>query len=288
MPLSTRLSAIQSHSDLSLSRQCLLLGVNRGRLYYEPVPESELNLRLMRLMDAHYLVRPDKGPRRMQSWLARVHDLQVNIKRLNRLYYQVMGLQSVLPGPHTSKPAPGHKIYPYLLRGLAITRPNQVWQTDISYVGLSGGYLYLTAWIDVATRFVLAWSLSNTMSAKWCAELYEQAIACWGAPEIVNTDQGSQYTSEEFVTTVLKDEQTQLSMDGKGRATDNAFIERLWRTVKYEHIYLYDFADGNELRTSLENYFRYYNFERDHSSLDPTLPAQHYFKNRPWQDAVMG
>jgi len=276
MPESVKLASVNRQSDLSLKRQCELLEINRGRFYYQPLPESDLNLRLMRLMDEHYLEHPDKGPRRMQSWLSRKHDLKVNIKRLNRLYYKVMRLQSVLPGPHTSKPAPGHKIYPYLLRGLSIEKPNEVWQTDITYVGLSGGYLYLTAWIDVATRFVLNWSLSNTMTADWCAELYQHTMDKWGSPQIVNTDQGSQYTSQVFVKAVLGNKQTQLSMDGKGRATDNAFIERLWRTVKYEYIYLHDFYDGKALAKGLESFFNYYNYDRDHSALEPSLPCQHY------------
>ena len=281
MPISQRLQALDTSAYLSLSRQSEVLAVPRGRYYYQPVPESELNLRLMRLMDEHYLHHPDKGPRRMQSWLAREHGLEVNLKRLNRLYYNVMGLQSVLPGPHTSKPAPGHQIYPYLLRGLAIERPNQVWQTDITYIGMLRGYLYLTAWIDVYSRFVLGWSLSNTMSAQWCADLYGELVQKWGAPQIVNTDQGSQYTSQVFITQVLANGQTQLSMDGKGRATDNAFIERLWRTVKYEYIYLHDFVDGRALERGLHGYFQYYNWARDHSSLEPSLPAQHYL-NGPY------
>ena len=275
-PLSVRLAAIHRRDNLSLSRQCQLLNVNRGRLYYQPLPESELNLRILNLMDEHYINYPDKGPRRMQSWLARVHGIEVNIKRVNRLYYHVLQLQSVLPGPHTSKPAPGHKVYPYLLRGLKINQPNQVWQTDITYIRMVGGYLYLTAWIDVATRFVLSWSLSNTMTSKWCAELYEQTKRRWGNPQIVNTDQGSQYTSEEFTQVVLADEKTKLSMDGKGRATDNAFIERLWRTVKYEHIFLHDYADGMALHKGLDTYFRYYNFEREHSALELQLPCKHF------------
>jgi len=270
------LSAISRNEDLSLIRQCELLDINRGQLYYKAVPESDFNLKLMRLMDEHYLQHPDKGPRRMQSWLKRKYDIEVNIKRLNRLYYRVMGLQSVLPGPHTSKSTPGHKIYPYLLRGLSIDKPNQVWQTDISYIGLQGGYLYLTAWIDVATRFVLDWSLSNTMTAEWCVETFQRAIDNWGRPEIVNTDQGSQYTSELFTSSILQGNQTLLSMDGKGRATDNAFIERLWRTVKYEYIFLHDFADGLALHKGLIDFFYYYNYDREHSALQPPLPCQHY------------
>jgi putative transposase len=276
MPMTTKLASIDRYAQLSLSRQTELLGVPRGRCYCEPIPETELNLKIMRLIDEHYLDHPDKGPRRMKSWLARVHDINVNIKRLNRLYYSIMGLQSVLPGPHTSKPAPGHKTYPYLLRGLTIEQPNQVWQTDISYIPMSGGYLYLTAWIDVFSRFVLNWSLSNTMTAEWCTEVYEQTIEKWGLPQIVNTDQGSQYTSEIFSQTVLSNPSVQLSMDGRGRATDNAFIERLWRTVKYEYIYLHDFEDGSALYRGLHAFFDYYNWARDHSSLGPGLPHQFY------------
>lgn len=277
MSLMHRQAAIGSSPYLSVRQQCKLLGVPRSSHYYEPLEESPLNLELMRLMDQHYLEYPDKGPRRMLRWLRRVHGYEVNLKRINRLYYQVMGLHSVLPGPHTSRPRPGHKIYPYLLRGLAIDRPNQVWQTDISYVPMRHGYLYLTAWIDVYSRYVLSWSLSNTMTAQWCAQLYEQTTSEYGFPEIVNTDQGSQYTSEIFTETVLKSKQTALSMDGKGRATDNAFVERLWRTVKYEYIYLHEFKNGLDLNHGLQTYFDYYNWARDHSSLEPGLPHQHYF-----------
>lgn len=276
MPQVSKLGAISRSEDLSLSRQCKLLEVSRGRIYYEPVPESELNLRIMRLMDQHYLAHPDKGPRRMHSWLKRAHGMQINLKRVSRLYYEVMGLSSVLPGPHTSRPAPGNKIYPYLLRGMEIEKPNQVWQTDITYIGLSGGYLYLTAWIDVATRFILDWSLSNTMTAEWCAEVYQKACQSWGTPEIVNTDQGSQYTSDAFASAVLKGGSTRLSMDGKGRATDNAFIERFWRTVKYEYIFLHDFANGKELLEGLKDYIYYYNHEREHSSIEPPIPSMNY------------
>lgn len=270
------MSAIHRRTDLSLSRQCELLDIHRGRLYYRPLPESDLNLQILRLMDEHYLDYPDKGPRRMNRWLRRKYGIKVNIKRINRLYYKVLQLKSVLPGPHTSKPTTGHKVFPYLLRGMRIEHPNQVWQTDITYIRMSKGYLYLTAWIDVATRFVLSWSLSNTMDSQWCTELYQQTIAHWGSPEIVNTDQGSQYTCESFTQAILANGKTKLSMDGKGRATDNAFIERLWRTVKYEHVYLHDYADGMALHNGLDAYFRYYNFERDHSALEPSLPCQHF------------
>ena len=230
MPKPSRLAAITSQAQIGLTRQCELLGIPHGQLYYKPVRESAFNLKRMRLMDEHYLEHPDKGPRRMQSWLKRKHGIEVNIKRLNRLYYRVMGLQSVLPGPHTSKPTKGHTIYPYLLRGLSIKQPNQVWQTDISYIGLQGGYLYLTAWIDVATRFVMEWYLSNTMTAEWCVESFQRAIQRWGRPQIVNTDQGSQFTSIKFIM-ALTDARIAVSMDGKGAWRDNVFVERLWRTI---------------------------------------------------------
>lgn len=276
MPQPQCLTAVGSTPFLSTARQCELLDIRRGRLYYRPLGESELNLRLLQLMDRHYLEHPDKGPRRMQSFLRREHGLEVNLKRINRLYYKVLGLQSVLPGPHTSKPAPGHKVYPYLLRGLKIERPNQVWQTDISFIAMANGYLYLTAWIDVFSRYVLSYSLSNTMNAEWCSELFEQTIDRYGRPEIVNTDQGSQYTYELFTRTVLDSDRTQLSMDGRGRATDNAFIERLWRTVKYEYVYLHEFTDGLVLNRGLHSFFDYYNHNRDHSSLGPGLPCDFY------------
>ena len=279
MPLADRLAAIDDRHPLSVRRQTHLLAVPRGgRHYYEPVAESELNLRLLRLMDEHYLDHPYKGPRRMQSWLAREHKLDVNLKRLNRLYYSIWGLQSILPGPHTSRPAPGHKVYPYLLRDVRIERPNQVWQTDITYIGMQQrGYLYLTAWIDVYSRFVLNWSLNNTMTASWCAETYAETVDRWGAPEIVNTDQGAQYTAACFTEAVLSSsDATKLSRDGRGRATDNAFIERLWRTVKYEYIYPHDHVDGLALNKGLPTYFDFYNWARDHSALQPSLPSQHY------------
>ena len=167
-------------------------------------------------------------------------------------------------------------MYPYLLRDVRIERPNQVWQTDITYIGMPRGYLYLTAWIDVYSRFVLSWSLSNTMTASWCAETYVKTVDRWGAPEIVNTDQGAQYTAACFIDAVLSTETTKLSMDGRGRATDNAFIERLWRTVKYEYIYLHDHVDGLTLNKGLQTYFDFYNWARDHSALQHSLPSQHY------------
>lgn len=278
MPTAQRRELVKgTYPFVSVQRQCQLLGVNRSSYYYSPRGESAFNLMLMRLMDEHYLDHPYKGPRRMQSWLRRKHDLDVNMKRLNRLYYKVMGLNSVLPGPHTTKPRAEHKKYPYLLRNLVIERPNQVWATDITYIPMLHGYLYLTALLDVFSRYVLLWSVSNTMTAEWCVELFSQAKDLYGPPEIMNTDQGSQYTSEAFTDAVLGNSGTALSMTGCGRATDNAYIERLWRSVKYECVYLYEMSDGLDLDKRLTSYFDYYNTDRDHQSLAGGIPQDYYF-----------
>ena len=273
--LDTKRSMVDLNYDLSISEQCRLLSLNRSTLYYTPKPESPLNLELMRLMDEHYLNYPDKSARRMHVWLTKDKGYNVSLNRINRLYYNVMGLQSVLPGPHTSKRAKGHKIYPYLLRGLEINHPNQVWATDITYIPMAKGYLYLVAIIDLYSRFVVGWSLSNTMEAQWCADCFLEAIRIQGCPEILNTDQGSQFTCELFSTSVTGND-VLLSMDGKGRATDNAFIERLWRSVKYEKIYLNPPTDGLNLYKQLADYFRYYNTERRHSSIGDNFPIQYY------------
>jgi len=264
---------------LSLAAQCRLLGIHRSGLYYEPREESALNLALMRQMDAHYLDHPYKGAYRMYIWLNKDQGYKVSRNRIERLYYRVMGLQSLLPGPHTSKRAQDHAVYPYLLRGLKITYPNQAWATDITYVPMLKGYLYLTAFIDLFSRYVLAWSLSNTMDAQWCLETLAEAITLHGKPEILNTDQGSQYTSELFTDFVVKDQQIKLSMDGKGRATDNAFIERLWRSVKYEHIYIKPHDNGIDLFQGLNYYFAYYNEKRRHQSINDEYPLDWYINS---------
>ena len=274
MNMGQRRASIDAQHPLSVYKQCELLNVSRSQHYYEPKPESALNLRIMRLMDEQYLKHPHMGPRRMQAWLKTAHDISVNLKRVNRLYYSVMGLQSVLPGPHTSRRriGEGHKIYPYLLKGLIIDTPNQVWQTDITYIGMPRGYLYLSAIIDVFSRYIVHWSLSNTMTTEWCIDLFEQAIALHGSPLIINTDQGAQYTSRAYAESILGGGLTKLSMDGKGRATDNAYIERFWRSVKYEHVYLYDYPCGKTLYQGLDTYVTYYNHERQHSSIDRQTP----------------
>ena len=274
MPLAEkRLLLDSSHPKLSLSRQCRLLSINRSSLYYKPRAASELNLELMRLMDKHYIDHPYKGGPRMYVYLTQDKGYKVSRNRVYRLYYDVMGLRAVFPGPHTSKRGKDHKVYPYLLRGLAIEQPNQVWATDITYIPMKKGFMYLTAIIDLHSRYVLNWSISNSMDAKWVTELMKQTIDKYGEPEIINTDQGSQYTSDEFTAMVLdKDRNIKLSMDGKGRATDNAFIESLWKSIKYEKIYLNPPEDGLQLYRLANEYFSYYNFEREHSSLKDQIP----------------
>ena len=267
----------KGHPKLSVVRQCSLLGVHRSGVYYKPQGESELNLELMRLMDEHYLHHPFKGANRMYTWLTRDKGYQVSKNRVHRLYYRVMGLRSVMPGKHTSRRHPEHKVYPYLLRNMFIERANQVWTTDITYVPMARGFMYLTAVMDVHSRYVLNWSISNSMDADWCTAVVQEAIEQYGEPEIINTDQGSQYTSDAFTSMVLhKDRNIKLSMDGKGRATDNAFIESLWKTAKYEKIYLNPPENGLDLYRILDDYFKYYNDKRRHTQLQDEIPAQVY------------
>ena len=227
----------------------------------------------MRLMDEHYLKYPYKGSRRMYVYLTKDLGYEVSRNRIDRLYYQVMGLRATFPGPHTSRKRKGHKVYPYLLRDLAISYPNQVWATDITYVPMPKGYLYLIAIIDLYSRFVLNWSLSNTMQASWCVACFLEAIQEYDKPEILNTDQGSQFTSKVFSEAVLSN-QVKLSMDGKGRAADNAFIENLWKMVKYEDIYLKAYEDGISLYNGLAQYFYNWNFNRRHSAIGDKYPVE--------------
>jgi putative transposase len=262
---------IDKAGQLSIVRQCELLEVHRSGLYYQPVPQTPLNLKLMRLIDEKHMLHPWLGVPRMTKWLRLDKRFQVNHKRIERLY-GLLGIQAIGPKPNTSKPAKGHKVYPYLLRKLVIDRPNQVWAMDITYIPVQGGYLYLVAVIDLFSRYVLNWSLSNTMTSRWCKQVLEEAIRHHGTPEIVNTDQGSQFTADEFTLYVVNDLEIRLSMDGKGRAIDNIFIERLWRSVKYEHVYLFPASDGLECYQGLKKYFKYYNEERRHQSLGDRTP----------------
>jgi len=280
MPLNERRKVIQKdHSNLSIRQQCNLLNLNRSSLYYEAVQTSGLNLELMEKIDKHYLENPFKGARRMHVYLTKDLGYKVSLNRIERLYYRVMGLQAIFPGPHTSKRNKEHKVYPYLLRNLKIIRPNQVWATDISYIPMPSGYLYLSAIKDLYSRYVVQWDLSNSMEAIWCAENFLCAIGTHGKPEILNTDQGSQYTSECFTEAVLGSK-VKLSMDGKGRATDNAFIEGLWKMVKYEDIYLKNYDTGEKLYNGLKRYFEDYNYKRRHSSIDDCYPSQLYYADK--------
>lgn len=268
----------KGHLKLSIVQHCLLLSIHRSGIYYKPRGESDLNLELMRMMDEHYLHHPFKGAARMHCWLTKDKGYKVSKNRIERLHFQVMGLRSVMPGKHTSRRNKAHKVYPYLLRDLKIERPNQVWATDITYILMENGFMYLTAVIDVYSRCVLNWSISNSMDSKWVTEMMEQTIQQHGEPEIINTDQGSQYTSDDFTQMVLHDEDKniKLSMDSKGRATDNAFIETLWKTIKYEKIYLNPPKDGIHLYQMVDEYITYNNQKRRHSSLDDQFPEQVY------------
>ena len=266
----------RSNLSLSIRRQCELVDLHRSGLYYKPSGETALNLELMRLIDEHYLEHPYKGARRMHVWLKYDMFYQVSLNRIERLYYKVMCLRSLLPGPHTSKRNKEHKVYPYLLNGLKVERPNQVWQTDITYIPMANGFMYLTAVIDVYSRCILAWNLTNTMDAEMCRDVVTQAVEIHGVPEIINTDQGSQYTSEIFTEYISKLYTTKLSMDGKGRATDNAFIERFWRSIKYEHIYLNPTNNVLELYHGIDGYIKYYNENLRQRNLNNRTPKQVY------------
>jgi putative transposase len=256
------------HSQLSLSRQCQLLGLARRSFYYQPRGESEENLHLMRLLDEQYTRTPFYGVRKMTAWL-RDEGYPVNEKRIRRLL-RLMGLEAIYQRPKLSDPAPGHRIYPYLLRGLAIERPNQVWSTDITYVRLLHGFIYLVAIIDWFSRYVVSWEISVTLETEFCLSALDRALRC-GRPEIFNSDQGSQFTSTAFTDRLLEGG-VRISMDGRGRALDNIFIERLWRSVKYEEIYLHDYQHVPEAIFGLQRYFDFYNHQRLHQALDYRTP----------------
>jgi putative transposase len=262
-----------THAELSLRRQCGLLGLNRSTLYYQPAGESAENLQLMRLIDEQYLRTPFYGWPRMTAYLRRAGH-QVNHKRVQRLMHK-MGLQAIYPKPKTSLTGKGHTIYPSLLGGLEIVRPNQVWSADITYVPLRQGFMYLVAIMDWFSCYVLTWQLSNTLDGYFCLDALQQALHK-GQPAIFNTDQGAQFTADAF-TDCLARADIQISMDGRGRALDNIFIERLWRSVKYEDIYLKDYATVPHLELRLADYFSLYNEERPHQALDYRTPAEVYF-----------
>jgi putative transposase len=260
------------HPQLSICRQCELLGLCRSSFYYQPATESEDNLALMRLIDRHYTDQPVYGSRRMTAWLqGKGHE--VNRKRVQRLM-RLMGLEAVYPRPRLSQAGAGHKVYPYLLRGMSIERPDQVWSTDITYIPMAKGFMYLAAVIDWYSRYVLAWRLSNTPDGSFCLELLDEALGR-GRPEFFNTDQGVQFTAAAF-TGRLESAGVRVSMDGKGRCLDNVFVERLWRTVKYEDVYLRCYETVPELAQGLGRYFPFDNEERPHQALAYRTPAAVY------------
>ena len=257
----------------SVARQCALLGLSRSGLYYRPRGVPADDLALMRLLDEQYLKTPFYGSRKMTAHLRR-QGHRVNRKRVRRLMRR-MGLEAIYRRPRTTVPSPEHKVYPYLLRDVAVTRPNQVWAADITYVPMAKGFMYLVAVIDWHSRKVLAHRVSNTMEAGFCVEALKEALARYGRPEIFNTDQGSQFTSDAF-TGVLEGAGVRISMDGKGRCHDNIFIERLWRTVKYEYLYLHAFEGGQELKTGLKSWVAWYNRQRPHQGLGYQTPDEVY------------
>ncbi len=264
------------HPQLSVRRQCQLLGLSRASLYYEPTGETPENLRLMRRIDERYAAWPFYGSRRMTAWLIQ-HGEAVNRKRVQRLM-RVMGLETIHPKPRLSQAGKGHRIYPYLLRDVAIERVDQVWSTDITYIPLAKGFMYLAAVIDWYSRLVVSWRLSNTLDGSFCLEMLEEALGK-GTPEMFNTDQGVQFTAQAW-TNRLESAGVAVSMDGRGRCLDNVFVERLWRSVKYEDVYLRGYETVTELEQGLRRYFMFYNEERLHQSLDYRTPRQVYDAER--------
>ena len=261
------------HPHLSVVRQCALVSIGRSTFYRAPAPETAENLLLMRLLDEQFLETPWYGSRQMARHLRRLGHA-VGRKRVRRLM-ATMGLAPIYQRPRTTVPHPEHRIYPYLLRDLVVDRPNQVWCADITYIPMRRGFLYLVAVMDWSTRRVLSWRLSNTMDVEFCIAALEEALARFGRPDIFNSDQGSQFTSPRF-TEVLTDAGVRISMDGRGRWMDNVFIERLWRSLKYECVYLHAFETGSELRTGLACWIGYYNGARPHSSLGGMTPDEAY------------
>jgi putative transposase len=268
-----RRTLVEPTVSVSMRRQCELLGVNRSSLYYEPVEPDAEELALMRRMDELHLKHPFFGSRMLTQTLKQ-QGLVINRKRVQRLM-RLIGLESTAPKPNTSKPAPEHAVYPYLLRNLAVSRVNQVWAADITYIPMARGFAYLVAIIDWYSRRVLAWRLSNTLETRFCVEALGEALERYGQPEIFNTDQGCQFTSADF-TDVLRDCGIKISMDGKGRCIDNVFVERLWRSLKYEEVYLNPYDSMSDARAGIGSYFDFFNNERPHKALGHQTPAAFY------------
>ena len=273
IPEKEREKMIDFKGVISVSKQCKVLNLKRNFLFYSPKGESDENLKIMLLLDKLYFEVPFYGYRKVTVWLQNKGFI-INEKRVRRLM-KCINWRTIYREPKTTICNPEHKKYPYLLKDLKITHKNQVWATDITYISMNKGFMYLTAIIDLHTRYVLNWDISNTMDAQWCAKVLNETIEKHGAPEIFNTDQGSQYTSNTHIK-VLLDSNIKISMDGKGRAIDNIFIERLWRSVKYEDVYLQSYSDGIVLYQGLKKYIEFYNQERFHQSLDYKTPASVY------------
>jgi len=263
-----------SEPDLSIVNQCRLLNISRSCFYYKQKPIKARDLELMRLIDEQYLKTPSWGSRSMRNHLRRL-GYKVNRKKVQRLM-RLMGLEAIYPKSKTSRPHPQDEVYPYLLRNLNIERPNQVWAADITYIPMNRGFMYLVAVMDWHSRKVLSWQLSNTLDTDFCIQAVEEAISRFGAPEIFNTDQGTQFTATAF-TDLLKAHNVSISMDGRGRVQDNIFIERLWWTLKYQYLYLWSFDNGSQLRQGLGKWFEFYNTERSHQALDNLTPDEVYF-----------
>lgn len=271
--MSQRLKLVENQHELSIRKQCDLLSVNRSSLYYAPRGEKPENLEIMRIMDEHYLKHPTEGVLRVQDMLF-VLGFLVNHKRVRRLL-RLMGLMAIYPKRNLSKLGLKKYIHPFLLKGLNINRPNMVWAIDVTYIPMKNGFLYMTAIIDVYSRYIVGWGISNTLEAEASLSVLKQAIKDHGKPEIINSDQGSQFTSELWVE-YLKEQDVRISMDGKGRAIDNIFIERFWRTLKYDHVYLNPASDGLELYRGIKEYIYYYNNSLHHQGIDRRIPVDLY------------
>lgn len=270
--------ATKAHPRLSLTKRCEILNISRQSIYYKPRQESTLNEQLMKKIDEKFLEHPYYGVERMTDYLNMDLGYHVNQKRIRRLY-RIMNLKTLYARPKTTRKNPDKYVYPYLLRNLEINRPNQVWQTDITYIPMFRGFMYLAAIIDVYSRKILGWSVSNTMTKEWCIELLEDTIKEYGAPEIHNSDQGVQYTSDDFIST-LKKNGIQISMDGRRRALDNIYIERFWRSIKQEKIYLNPPNGGVDLRCKIKEYMEFYNTERRHTEIGKVPPDELYYRKK--------
>ena len=271
--MTERLQMVNRKEPLSIRRQCDLVSVSRGSFYYKPLGETEENLHIMRLMDEHYMERPSEGVIRMRDFLFAL-GIVANHKRIRRLL-RLMGIMAIYPKKNLSRLGQAKYIRPYLLRDLKITKPNQVWAIDITYIPMPKGFLYLTAIIDVYSRYVVGWGISNSLDASCSLNVTKEAIQRYGKPEIINSDQGSQFTCRDWIE-LLEKEEIKISMDGKGRAIDNIFIERFWRSVKWDYVYIKVPADGLELYSGLKDYMDYYNNQLCHQGIDHQIPAARY------------